>query len=91
MEMVTAIANAPLGGDLIVGTGGARKMRHAGRSHGKSGGYRTVHYYGGDDIPLFLLALVDKGRKANLTGAERNELAAILPQLAAAYRERRRI
>ena len=90
MAIVAAIAADPAGGDLIVGTGGARKMRHAGRGHGKSGGYRTIHYFGGDDVPLFLLSLIDKGEKANLTKAERNELAAILPGIAAAYKERRR-
>jgi hypothetical protein len=89
MEIVAAIAADPMGGDLVVGAGGARKMRHAGRGHGKSGGYRTVHYFGGEDVPLFLLGLINKGEKANLTKAERNELAAILPRIAAAYKERR--
>lgn len=69
------------------GTGGARKVRHAGRGHGKSGGFRTIHYYGGDDIPIFLLAIFGKGEKDNLTKAERNELAKILPQIAANYRK----
>ena len=69
------------------GTGGARKLRHAGRSQGKSGGYRTIHYYGGDDVPVFLLSIYDKGTTANLTGAEKNELANILPKLADAYRK----
>jgi hypothetical protein len=90
MTIVAAIAADPTGGDLIVGTGGARKVRHAGRGHGKSGGYRTVHYFGGNDVPLFMLSLIDKGEKANLTNAERNELAAILPRIAAKYRERQR-
>jgi hypothetical protein len=88
MEIVTAIAAAPQGGDLIVGTGGARKMRHAGRGHGKSGGYRTIHYFGGEDVPLFLLGLIDKGQRADLSQAERNELSTILAGIAAAYRER---
>ena len=56
------------------------------RGKGKSGGYRTIHYFGGDDVPLFLLALVDKGREANLSKAGRNELARLLPKIADAYR-----
>ncbi len=52
----------------------------------KAGGYRTVHYFGGDDVPIFLLALIDKGEKANLTKAERNQLAKLLPRIAEAYR-----
>jgi hypothetical protein len=89
MDIVTEIAADPLGGDLLVGTGGARKVRHAGRGKGKSGGHRTIHYFGGDDVPVFLLAVFGKGDKANLTKAERNSLAAILPQIAATYRNRR--
>lgn len=86
--IAATIAADPLGGDLMKGTGGARKVRHAGRGGGKSGGYRTIHYFGGEDVPLFLLALVDKGQRANLSAAERNQLATILPRIAEAYRRR---
>lgn len=85
--IVTTIANDPLGGDLIVGSGGARKLRHAGRGKGKSGGFRTIHYFGGDDVPLFLLAIYGKSQKGDLDAAERKELALILPRIAAAYRK----
>ncbi len=85
-EIATAVAGNPLGGELMVGTGGARKMRHAGRGGGKSGGYRTIHYFGGDDVPIFLLVLIDKGERANLSKAERNDLAKVLPRIADAYR-----
>ncbi len=84
--IVSQIAAHPVSGELIVGTGGARKLRFARQGSGKSGGYRTIHYFGGEDVPVFLLALVDKGDRANLSKAERNELAALLPQLAEAYR-----
>ena len=87
MEIASAIAADPAGGTLIVGTGGARKVRHAGRGKGKSGGYRTVHYYGGDEIPIFLLAVYGKCEKGNLTQAERNELARTLFQIADTYRK----
>lgn len=86
-DIAVAIASNPLGGDLMVGTGGARKLRHAGRGEGKSGGYRTIHYSGGDDVPIFLLALIDKGKRANLSQAERNDLARTLPKIADAYRQ----
>ncbi|WP_245417857.1 type II toxin-antitoxin system RelE/ParE family toxin [Cohaesibacter celericrescens] len=46
-DIVTTIADNPIAGDLMAGTGGARKLRHAGRGKGKSGGYRTIHYFGG--------------------------------------------
>ena len=54
----------PHAGAPIVGTGGARKVRFAKGGKGKSGGYRTVHFYAGDDVPVFVLALIDKGREA---------------------------
>ncbi len=81
------LAENPLAGDAIQGSGGARKVRFARAGKGKSGGYRTIHYYGGDDVPLFLLALIDKGVRSNLSMAERNELARLLPQIGKAYRE----
>lgn len=88
--IASALASDPPAGDLVAGTGGARKVRFARDGSGKSGGYRTIHYFGGDDVPIFLLALVDKRARANLTKAERNELAEILPKIADAYREGRK-
>lgn len=84
--IVTWLAAHPLSGDVVPGTGGARKVRFAGKGKGKSGGYRSIHYFGGDDVPLFLLALVDKGERADLSKAERNALAQELASLADDYR-----
>ena len=50
--IVDTISADPTMGDLIQGTGGARKARFQGRGKGKSGGYRVVTYFGGDDIPV---------------------------------------
>lgn len=84
--IVDAIAANPLAGDLIPGTGGARKMRFArqggGKGGGKSGGCRAVHHFGGEDVPVFLLALVAKSQRADLSQTERNRLRDILPKLA---------
>lgn len=85
-EIQLTISDNPLIGDVMKGTGGARKLRHAGRGRGKSGGYRTIHYYAAEDVPVFLLAIYGKGTKDNLTKAERTELSKILPLLADVYR-----
>ena len=85
--IVTIIASNPEAGDVIPGTGGARKLRVAGKGKGKSGGYRVITYFAGDDIPVFLLDLYSKGQKVNLTQAERNALRAILSAIAEAYRK----
>lgn len=85
-EICDAIARDPQAGDLISGTGGARKLRHRKPGTGKSGGYRTIHYWGGNDVPVFLLAIYGKSQKDNLSKEERNTLKKILPLLADAYR-----
>jgi len=82
-KIVDYVSRHPLAGDPMPGTGGARKVRIAGRGKGKSGGYRVVTYYGGEDVPVFLLVLFSKGDRA-----ERNELRSILGGLAADYRAR---
>ncbi|MGQ0486106.1 MAG: type II toxin-antitoxin system RelE/ParE family toxin [Hyphomicrobiales bacterium] len=87
-DIATVIAGDPLCADLIAGTAGARKLRHTGHGKGKSGGYRTIHNFGGNDVPVFLLAVYGKNRKANLTKAERNDLARLLPRIAEAYRRK---
>lgn len=84
--VIDLVADNPTSGDQIEGTGGARKLRMAGRGKGKSGGYRVITYYGGGDIPVFLLAVFAKGDKVNLSQAERNALKKELAGLAADYR-----
>lgn len=59
-EIVNLLAANPKLGDIMPGTGGARKVRVAGRGKGKSGGYRVITYYAGEDVPILLLALVDR-------------------------------
>jgi hypothetical protein len=78
---VDLVATTPEAGDVIQGTGGVRKARLAGRGKGKSGGYRIVWYFGGGDIPVFLLTVFGKGEKANLTQGEKNALRSITATL----------
>lgn len=85
-NVTNVLASNPGLGDLLEGTGGARKFRFAGRGKGKSGGYRIITYYAAPDVPVFLLDLYVKGEKVNLTKAERNELKGILATLADDWR-----
>ena len=85
--VVDFLAANPSAGDLIVGSGGARKVRFGGRGKGRSGGYRVITYFGGDDLPVFLLNVFSKGERTNLTRAEINELRKELAGLARDYRE----
>jgi hypothetical protein len=85
-RIVSLTAAFPKAGADIPGTGGARKIRFAGRGKGKSGGYRVISFYAGPDVPVFLLNVFAKGDKIDLTKAERNELRKELAGLAEDYR-----
>ena len=85
--VVALLASDPAAGDEMSGTGGARKVRVAGRGKGKSGGYRVVSFYSGPGVPVFLLAVFGKGDRDNLSQRERNEFKAALGDLVEAYRQ----
>ena len=85
--IVSYLAENPDAGDVMTGTGGARKLRFAGRGKGKSGGFRVITFYAEEDIPVFLLDIYGKGRQANLSKAERNELRDILTALPRLWRQ----
>jgi hypothetical protein len=85
-RIIDHIAMRPDAGDVIPGTGGARKVRFAGRGKGKSGGYRVVTFYTGSDLPVFLITLFSKGEKIDLSQAERNAMRKELADLAEDYR-----
>lgn len=87
IEIVDMLAADPLAGDIIEGTGGARKVRVARPGAGKSGGYRIITYYAAADVPLYLLDIYGKGEKASLNKAEKNVLAGMLEGIAEAYRK----
>jgi hypothetical protein len=44
-SIIDYVAQNPEAGDEMKGTGGARKIRFAGRGTGKSEGYRVVTFY----------------------------------------------
>ena len=87
LAIIDRIATEPTAGDLIQGSGGARKVRFAGRGKGKSGGYRVITFYAGRAMPVFLLALYGKGERANLSKVERNELRVLLGSIVETYRK----
>jgi hypothetical protein len=89
-ELVDFLAGNPTAGDLMQGTGGARKLRWAAKGRGKSGGARAITFYGGPEMPVFLLTVFAKGDRANLSKAERNELRAALMDLVAEYHKETR-
>lgn len=89
-ELIGFLAANLDAGDLIVGTGGARKLRWRRPGTGKNGGYRVITYYAGRALPVFLLTLYTKGERANLSPPERDALRGILAGTAANHRRKGR-
>ncbi len=85
-KITMRIANDPMAGDLITGTGGARKLRFPYGGKGKSGGVRVITYFAAEDVPVFLLNVYSKGVRINMTKAEKNEVKKALATIADDYR-----
>jgi hypothetical protein len=86
--IVNTVAADPQCGVVIPGTGGVRKLRVAASGRGKRGGARVIYVFGGEDVPLFLLAAFAKNEKSDLSKAERNDLARLTAELIRSYRSR---
>lgn len=73
MALIDFIARNPTAGVSI--GGGA-----------KSGGYRVIPFYGGDDdMPIFLITVFAKNEKANLTKVETEKVKSLDKLLADSY------
>ncbi len=86
-DVISYLALHPRAGDLMEGTGGVRKLRWARAGRGKSGGVRIIYYVHSEAMPLYLLTLFAKSERANLSKAERNDLADLVETLVAAWLE----
>ena len=75
-EFVTWIANNPLSGDVIPGSGGLRKVRYSRQGMGKRGGVRVVYYNVLDDGEIWLLIVYSKAKFDNLPLAFLKQLRA---------------
>lgn len=69
-ELQDALVESPERGDLIRGGGGIRKVRHAAKGRGKSGGVRVIYYWVKDREQLYMLMIYPKSKKDNLTATE---------------------
>lgn len=81
MDIVNYLAAHPKSGDLMEGTCGVRKLRWGRGAQGKSGGVRVIYYVHSELMPLYLLTLFAKNERANISKAERNELAELVELL----------
>ncbi len=82
------LAENPLAGDEIPGTGGVRKLRFAALGRGKRGGARVIYFYGGESMPIYALLAYAKPARTDLNPAERRTVAAIVAAIKNAGKER---
>lgn len=84
-EIVAFLAQHPLAGDLIPGTGGVRKLRWGVDGRGKRGGSRVIYYVHSDRMPVYLITAFTKNERADLSPAERSKLRSLVDQLVSAW------
>jgi mRNA-degrading endonuclease RelE of RelBE toxin-antitoxin system len=63
----TVLLLRPEQGALIPGTGGLRKIRWAGKGHGKRGGYRLIYYWERNSETFYMLYMYPKNEQEDLT------------------------
>ena len=73
-----ALMLRPEQGPLIQGTGGLRKIRWGGKSHGKRGGYRLIYYWDAQSETHYMLYLYAKNEQEDLTAGQRKLLAKVV-------------
>jgi hypothetical protein len=76
----TAMISNPEAGDVIEGTGGLRKLRHADprRGKGKRGGLRVIYYWWNGERQFWLFTLYDKDELKDLSSQEKKALKSML-------------
>jgi hypothetical protein len=76
----SALLKNPEAGDVVEGTGGLRKVRHADprRGKGKSGGLRVIYFWWEPGRQFWLFTLYDKDEMDDLSPKERKALRDML-------------
>ena len=89
IQFIDFIAKNPLAGDIIPGTGGARKMRWQSESHqGKRGGVRVIYYYHDEYMPIYLFTVYKKNQYENISAIEKEILYKIIKLIVKEYKGR---
>lgn len=88
-ELINFLAENPLAGDEIPGTGGVRKVRYAASGRGKRGGARIIYYYLDEEMPLYALLVYAKNAKTDMSPDEKKAVRALTIALKAARKEKR--
>ena len=86
-ELIDLLAENPLAGDEIPGTGGVRKLRFAASGRGKRGGARVIYYYLDRAMPIYALLACTKAAKIDMTPEEKRTISAMAAALKATRKE----
>ena len=86
-ELIDYLAENPMAGDEIPGTGGIRKLRFGALGRGKRGGARVIYFYGGERLPIYALLAYPKSAKTNLSPEERRTVSAIVEAIKSPEKE----
>jgi len=86
--VIDLIAYEPTCGDLIVNTGGLRKLRVAIGGGGKRGAARVIYYFYNENFPVLLLALYAKNEKADMTAIEKRKLTGLVTEIVEQWRRK---
>lgn len=83
--LVEYLAHNPKAGDLIVGSGGVRKLRWGLEGRGKRGGARVIYFYHNAGLPLFVLTAYAKSEQADLSQEDINDFRHLTTLLVEGY------
>src|SRR5882724_9202480 len=86
--IIDLVASDPRCGVVVPGGGSVRKVRVGFDGRGKRGGARVIYLFGGNDLPVFLLAAFAKNERDDLTPTERSLMAKAVAAMLAYYRRR---
>jgi len=86
-ELIDYLAENPLAGDEIPGTGGVRKVRFAASGRGKRGGARVIYYYLDETMPIYALLAYAKNAKNDMTPDEKRAVSALVVVLKVTRKE----
>jgi mRNA-degrading endonuclease RelE of RelBE toxin-antitoxin system len=79
--LINFLAENPVAGDEIPGTGGVRKVRFAASGRGKRGEARIIYYYLDDTMPLYAFLAYAKNKQGDTTPNEKRASSALTAAL----------
>jgi mRNA-degrading endonuclease RelE of RelBE toxin-antitoxin system len=86
-SLIERLALSPETGDIILGTGGVRKLTWPAASQGKRGQVRIIYYFHDLNMPVYLLDVCSKGEKIYFSASGKRLIAQLVDHLVKEYSE----